>query len=235
MFSFFLEERVGRKEPDWFDCKCLNKLQHEAASLHKQIHRKQKVGYLWKLGKNFKTWKRRLFVLDERLILRYYVPSQKLTDLIEMEQSLLTSLSSTVNPVIMKKLQEEIKKLSKELAPLKKSYLKGSISLIEGETEISLPETTTKVYKTAYPFKIITNSRNLVVCAEDVNSRRDWVRLLSTKIQKTPTSFKKFPQTRAFHGTTAPFRPLYQSSVKDQLSLLLAKELSSVIRSSISC
>eukprot|EP00475_Leptophrys_vorax_P033217 TRINITY_DN51982_c0_g1_i1.p1 TRINITY_DN51982_c0_g1~~TRINITY_DN51982_c0_g1_i1.p1 ORF type:complete len:940 (-),score=225.60 TRINITY_DN51982_c0_g1_i1:107-2608(-) len=231
MFDYFVQERVTRKNADWFDNSCLRKLKHDVTNLQKNASR-QKMGGLWKKGANFKTWKWRLFILNEDMTLEYLTPSNKLNRLFEqkreLEQRLILNLSDPV------KVKVELDAVKSKIQQQKDTLRKGVIQLIEGVTEVLVPETFDSTYRTAYPFEVLTRERLLVLCATDADDRRDWIRLIRAKTQKNrQVLFKRFlpsakQAARLLRGTSEAHP--YQSAVKNTFALALNNELRQVIQ-----
>jgi hypothetical protein len=190
------------------------------------------MGGLWKKGANFKTWKWRLFILNEDMTLEYLSPSNKLNRLFEtkreLEQRMILNLADPV------KIKAELESVKVKIQQQKDDLRKGVIQLVEGVTEVTVPETFDSTYRTAYPFEILTKERLLVLCATDADDRRDWIRLIRAKTQKNrQVLFKRFlpsakQAARLLRGASEAHP--YQSAVKNNVALALNNELRQAIQ-----
>lgn len=191
MFDYFIQERVGKKEADWFDSTCLKKLKKEAEAFRKDASR-NKIDILWKLGRNWRSWKTRIFFIEmDSPEIRWYKSTKELNKaFLKFEQAKTSSAQEGD-----KKIEETFRSL---MQALQKNY-RGSFGIREGITQVLVPESTKKSYKTSFPFEIVNPDAAIVLCASSSEERRDWIRLIKAKAKRNrQVFFKKFiPKTKA--------------------------------------
>ena len=80
MFHSFVVERSNLQRADWFERELVRKVRRRAAKTRANGAR-HKRGLLWKLGRNFPTWKQRYMELArDSMDLFYFMPSRKLLE-----------------------------------------------------------------------------------------------------------------------------------------------------------
>lgn len=166
-----------------------------------------------------------MFILNEDLTLEYLTPSNKLNRLFEqkreLEQRMILNLADPT------RVRQELESIKQKIHFQKDSLRKGVIHLVEGVTEVLVPETSTTTYRTAYPFEIVTPERLLILCATDAEDRRDWIRLIRAKTQKNrQILFKRFlPSVRLGHEMFT-----HISAVRSHIALALNNVLQQAIK-----
>jgi hypothetical protein len=83
-FHYFIQDRVTRKEDDWFDCLVKEKVRRMAV-FFSIFCKSRNTGYLTKQGHVVKNWKRRYFRLEGSEI-QYYIKEFKSTEEKEKEK-----------------------------------------------------------------------------------------------------------------------------------------------------
>ncbi|KAJ4457721.1 putative DENN domain-containing protein 2 [Paratrimastix pyriformis] len=171
LFSCFISARVTRLDDDLFDAAIQKKVEMMRANIG-ILQQRSASGCLYKLGHLVKNWKRRRFKLTG-LTLSYY-PVTKDREMhsgrgiLNSERSHGTVIGSGGASA------------GTAVAPKGKFTLIADLEM----TKIEIPLERRR-YPTSYPFQIRTVDppRKLVMCAEDSQSRREWIKTLKAHLR----------------------------------------------------
>jgi hypothetical protein len=203
MFKMFIQERVSMEKPDWFELSLTRKTQQRANQT--KLHGARHIdGILYKMGRQFPTWHMRHFELRKNNnILRYFLPDPKLDELDRKYTELRALCKGLSNE---SPLTAQLKVVAAERERLRLDKERGTITLVQGLTEVIIPDTPRR-YMTPFVFEILVMKdprdtknnplgergidRRLLCCAPTSESRLSWIQVIRARTAK-PSIIRSF-------------------------------------------
>lgn len=208
MFKMFIQERVTIERPDWFELALTQRTKQRANAI--TYHGARHIdGMLYKMGTQFTTWHMRHFEIRKNSnILRWYLPDPKLDELDRRYNELRHAMRTAPNDNL---LIAQLRVVSADRERLRLDKERGTITLLQGLTEVLIPDAPRK-YQTPFAFEVIVLKdprdtklnpsgdrgidHRLLCCAPTSDIRLQWIQVIRARTAKATVirSFSGFYQ-----------------------------------------